>query len=140
MKNKDKIIQIVSIIAIIVIVILIIIFSLSYKINSNNNYNNKIIDRVKKNFSTSENIKYINIYDNYYILKTNDKVYVLDNKYKEVYKEELNKLASNTKNYELIYKNNKLMYENTIRSKNSVTYEYYDCKTYKKTKVLKLER
>ena len=49
-------------------------------------------------------------------------------------------LADNINNYELIYKTNKLMYENTTIKKNKVIYDYYDSKTYKKISSTTLEK
>ena len=140
MKNKKIIIRIVTIIIIIIILILIGVFSLSYRITNNNNYKEKIINNIKKNFSQTDTIEYANIYNNYYIFTTKDKIYVLDDKYKEVLKEDLNKLAKNTNNYEIIYRDKKIMYENTIRSNNKVIYEYYDSKDYKKISSTNLEQ
>ena len=139
-KNLHKNLHIIRIIVIILVIILACIFSISYKINKNNDYKNSIIKEIKNNYSLSENINYINIYGNYYIFTTNNKVYVLDNKYKEVYKEDLEKISKNTNNYNLIYRTKKLMYEKTIIKGNKLTYEYYDSKTYKKIGTTKLER
>ena len=140
MKNKQNIIKVIKICIFIAIIIVIIVLSLSYTINNNNNYKNNLIDNIKKNYTLNDNINYINFYDKYYIITTKDKVIVLDDNYKEIYKEELSKLAKNTNNYDLIYKNKKLMYENTINNKNKITYEYYDIKNYKKTSEVNLER
>ena len=140
MKDKKKNFHIVRIIVVILVFLLACIFSISYRINKNNDYKNNIINKVKNNYSLSEDIDYINIYGNYYIFTTNNKVYVLDNKYKEVYKEDLEKIAKNTNNYDLIYRTKKLMYEKTTIKDNKLTYEYYDSKTYKKIGTTNLER
>ena len=140
MKNKQNIIKVIKICIFIVIIIVIIVLSLSYTINNNNNYKNNLINNIKKNYTLNDDINYINFYDKYYIITTKDKVIVLDDNYKEIYKEELSKLAKNTNNYDLIYKNKKLMYVNTINDKNKITYEYYDIKNYKRTSEVNLER
>ena len=140
MKNKENKIKIIKILIIIIIIILACILSLSYTINSNNNYTENLIKKVKNNYKIKDNITYINTYNNYYIFTTKDKVIVLNNKYKEVFKEDLKKLKSQKDDYELIYKSGKLMYEKTIRDNNSITYEYYDINTGKKTSSIKLEK
>ena len=75
-----------------------------------------------------------------YIFTTNSNVIVLTKEYKEVLKEDINKLAKNTNNYELIYRTNKLMYEDTTVKDNKVTYDYYDANTYKKISSTTLEQ
>ena len=140
MKDSKKKISIIKIIILLLLIIFVGIFSLSYKVNNNYNYNNKLIEKIKNNYSLNDNINYINVYGNYYIITTKDKAIVLTNKYKEVYKEDISKLAKNTNNYNLIYRKNKLMYENTIYKKNGITYEYYDIKNYKRISTTNLER
>ena len=130
MKDKKKVFRIIRIIVIIVVIVLGGVFSLSYRITNNQNYKNSIINKIKKNYSISKKITYINTFENNYIFTTDDKVYVLDNRYKEIYKEDINKLAKNTSNYDLIYKSKKLMYEKTTIKGNILTYEYYDAKSY----------
>ena len=140
MKNKKNLLHILKIVLVIVIIFLIGLFSFSYRISKNNDYKNRIINNIKKNYSINQDIFYANAYGQYYIFKTSDKVYVLDNNYKEVYKEEISKLANNKNNYDLIYKEKKLLYENTIHGKNNITYEYYDIHNYKQIKTIKLEK
>ena len=139
MLKKKNIFNIIKFIIIIIIFILIAVFSLSYTINKNNNYKSNMIKKINNNYSLNDTITYINYYNDYYIITTKDKVVVLNNEYKEVAKEEINKIANNKNNYEIIYKNNKLMYENTIRKEKSITYEYYDIKTYEKKSSISLE-
>ena len=137
MKNIKKILRI----AIIVVVIILIgIFSLSYTINKNDRYKENIIKNIQNNYQVNNNITYANFYGNYYIFTTKTNVIVLTKEYQEVLKEDIKDLAENTNNYELIYKTNKLMYENTTIKKNKVIYDYYDTKTYKKISSTTLEK
>ena len=80
------------------------------------------------------------IYGNYYIFTTKNNVIVLNKEYKEILKEDIEKISKNKDNYELIYKTNKLMYEETITKENKVTYIYYDAESLKKIKETTLER
>ena len=77
---------------------------------------------------------------NYYIFTTKEKVIVLNKEFREVASEDKSQLAENKNDYQLIYKANKLMYEETILSKKAVTYKYYDSKTYKQLSKITLER
>lgn len=140
MKNLKTIKNIIKIIIIVIILILVGVFSLSYTITKNNNYKEEIMKNINTHYQTDEAITYANFYNNYYILTTKNNVVVLNNEYQEVEKQDLNKLAKNTNNYEIIYKTNKIMYENTITKKNKVTYEYYDAKTYKQLSSTTLEQ
>jgi len=126
-KAKKRIIQI---LLIIILPMIMLLSSTYYIISRNNLYQEKLTKKIKKNYKTNEIITKTTKYENNYIIITEDFVIVLDKKYKELLKEELSTLAVNPNNYELIYKNNKLMYEETILKKNNVTYKYYDAYTY----------
>lgn len=136
MKNMKHILKIVIIM---VILILVGIFSLSYTINKNQDYYNNVIEDIKNNYSIDGEITYCNVYGNYYIFTTKNSVVVLNKEYEEILKEDINKLYDNKNNYDLIYKTNKLMYENTVLKNNNVTYEYYDVSNYKKISSTTLE-
>jgi hypothetical protein len=140
MKNKRTITNIIRIVVIIIIIILVGVFSLSYTITKNDNYQEKLIKTISDNYQVNDSITYANLYNNYYVFTTKNNVIVLNKEYKEVEKKDINDLASNTNNYELVYKTKKLMYENTIIKKNKVIYEYYDAKTYKKISTTTLEK
>lgn len=129
-KNKKKIKRIRNVIIIIVLAISIFLGIVYYITSRSDNYQNRLIKEVKKHYDIDEKISLINKYENNYIIITEDKVIVLNKKYEELTKEDLEKLATNPKKYRLIYKNNKLMYEETILKKDKVTYSYYDAKTY----------
>ena len=137
MKNITTVLKI---IIIVISLIFIGVFSLSYIINNNNSYKESIITNIKNNYNVNSDITYANYYGNYYIFTTNSNVIVLTKEYKEVLKEDINKLAKNTNNYELIYRTNKLMYEDTTVKDNKVTYDYYDANTYKKISSTTLEQ
>ena len=136
----DKLKTIIKIIAVILLIILINIFSKTYIINKNKNYEESIEAIIKDNYQVNSKITYINIYGNYYIFTTKDNIIVLNKEFEEVLTEKLSALAPNTNNYEIIYRTSKLMYENTIIKNNSITYEYYDAKTYEKIKTTTLEK
>ena len=78
-----------------------------------------------------KNIKYINKYDDYYIVKDNDYIYLIDYKYNEVLKIDNKKIYDNKNNYELIYRDNTIMYMDNYIDKDSIVFNYYDIYSYK---------
>lgn len=132
--------KVLKVILIIITIIVISLLLLSYINNRNHNYLDNISKDIKKHYKIKEKITYSNIYGNYYIFTTKDKVIVLNKEYEEVLENEINILAENKNNYELIYKNSKLMYEETILKKDKLTYKYYDATSYKLIKETTMEK
>ena len=132
-----KIIKLLALVIIIILTITIIMFSL---INKNNKYLNSITKDIKSNYKLKSDITYSNKYGNYYIFTTSTKVIVLNKEFEEILSNDIDILDKNKNNYELIYKNNKLMYEETILKKSKLTYKYYDAKTYEFIKEIKMEK
>ena len=121
--------KIIKILLSILAIVIIVILYFSYITDNNNQEKEKLAKKITKNYNIEEKINYTNEYNNYYILKTDSKVIVLTNDYKEVKKEDLSKLKEISPDLEIIYKTNKLMYEKTIRNKKKITYEYFDALT-----------
>ena len=84
------------------------------------NYKNNLLDNIYKN-TKLEDINYLNKYNNYYIIKIDNKVVVLDLNYEEVYSKEIVRESD----LPLVYRRNNLYYEEKIRKKNSLKYNYY---------------
>ena len=118
-----------KIISIPLIIILLVILYISYLTNNNQNYLNNITKGIKDNYQIEDEITYSNKYNNYYIFTTKSKVIVLNNEYQEVLNESLSTIKNRTENQELIYKTNKLMFEETELKKNNLIYKYYDAST-----------
>lgn len=112
---------------ILIIFISIIFFVLSiilYPIIKNNKYYSNLINDIYNN-TKIENITYLNKDNNYYIIKSNNKVIVLDLNYDEVY---------STSNFtdndlDLTYVRNNLYYKERIRKDSKLIYKYYDIET-----------
>ena len=121
--------KILKIISIPLIIILLVILYISYLTNNNQNYLNNITKGIKDNYQIEDEITYSNMYNNYYIFTTKSKVIVLNNEYQEVLNESLSTIKNRTENQELIYKTNKLMFEETELKKNNLIYKYYDAST-----------
>jgi len=112
-------------------IILIIIISLSvllYPTIKNKNYKKNLLNIIYKNTEYRE-ITYLNKDNNYYIIKTNTKVIVLDLNYEEISSIGIDKLSQS--NLELVYRRNKLYYEEKKKEKNKVIYKFYDVETNK---------
>ena len=100
-------------ICILILIIIIPLFLIIYPITKNNKYQKDLIKDIYNNTNIKE-IKYLNKDNNYYIIKTKDKVIVLDLNYEEVYNIDLSLLQSS--NLELVYRRNNLYYEKKIRA------------------------
>lgn len=111
---------------ILILIIIIPLFLIIYPITKNNKYQKDLIEDIYNNTNIKE-INYLNKDNNYYIIKTKDKVIVLDLNYEEVYNMDLSLLQSS--NLELVYRRNNLYYEEKIREGKKITYQFYDTKT-----------
>ena len=129
-KRRRTINKIVKIVIGIFIVLLICFFSLNYTVNNNISYVNSLKNNIEDNYKLGDDIKDINVYGGYYIISTDKEVIVLDNDFEEVVKENINKLSNNIDNYYLVYRTNKLMYEETVVKGKTLTYNYYDAYSY----------
>lgn len=115
---KKKIIILIIVLLLIIISIFLIILVPPLK---NKKYQEELLDAIYKN-TKLENINYLNKDNNYYVVKIDNKVIVLDLNYEEVFSKELLK----EENLPIVYKRNNLYYEEKIRKKNSLKYNYYN--------------
>ena len=140
MKKNLNLKKYLKIIPFLIIIFIIYMIPITIINNKNNKYLDSITEEIKKNYELNGKITSFNMYGNYYILTTKKNVIVLNLEYEEILKDKLRNLSSNPKDYKLIYKNNKLMYEETILKKSKLTYKYYDAKTYEFIKEIKMEK
>lgn len=115
-----------KVISIPLILILIVILYISFLTNNNQNYLDNITKTIKENYQVDEEITYSNLYNHYYIFTTKSRVIVLNNEYQEVLNESIATIKNKEENQDLIYKTNKLMFEEVETNKNNITYKYYD--------------
>lgn len=108
------------------IIILIVILYISYLVNHNYKFLDSITQDIKDNYPINEEITYSNKYNNYYIFTTKSKVIVLNNEYEEVLNDSIAIIKNREDNQELIYKTNKLMFEEKELKNNNLIYKYYD--------------
>ncbi len=111
------------IVIIVLIIFLIIVCSLVYINNTNSTKSWEKL--IKKNYADIK-LFYVNKYDNYYIFISEKNYGVLDKKYNEILLIEKKNLCKKKKNYDIIYKNEKLMYEEEIFNKKKLIFNYYD--------------
>lgn len=121
------------------IIILVVTIYTVYLTKNNANYLDKTLRNIKDNYQINEEITYYNEYNNYYIFTTKTKVIVLNNEYEEVLNESITNIKKRKNNQALIYKTNKLMFEETILDDNNLTYKYYDASNYELVKETVLE-
>lgn len=114
---------------IITIIIIVVIFPLSvvsYPVIKNNNYKEKLLNNIYNN-TDIKNITYLNKDNNYYVIKTKDKVIVLDLNYEEKLSLNIEKVKDN--DLELVYRRNNLYYEEKIREEDKIIYKFYNALT-----------
>lgn len=139
MRKRFPVRNVVRVILIVFIILLIAFFSLNYTINNNDSYLKDLSEEIASNYKLNDNIINVNVYGGYYIVETKDEVIVLDKEYEEIFKENSSKLNDNKNNYDLVYKNNRLMYEETIVDGDTLTYYYYDAYSYEKVILIEFE-
>lgn len=114
-----------KVVIIILIMIVFLIFGIIlYPVIENNKYQDILLDNIYNNTSIKD-ITYLNKDNNYYIIKSDNKVIVLDLNYEEVYS------TSNIteSNLDLTYVRNNLYYKERIREDDKLIYKYYDIET-----------
>ena len=87
------------------------------------NYDGDLINEVS-NKTKIKDIIYVNKNNYHYVVLTNDKVYVFDDKYKLVLEKERGNINYNK--YDIVYKRNMLMYEEESMNTYYLVYSYYD--------------
>ena len=92
-------------------------------------YINDIENRIIKNTDIRD-IVYVNEYDNNYIVMNNLYLYLFNDKYEEIYKVEIEDIHKNKNGYDIVYRDNTIMYMDSYKKKNGVIFKYYDIFTY----------
>ena len=95
--------------------------------NDNKNISNlekKILDNTDVTL-----VKYINYYDEHYIVKDNDNLYLFNGEYEQILSINLSLLFSKYNNYDIVYRNKTLMFMNEYKGKEGIIFKYYDIYT-----------
>ena len=114
---KKKILISIAALLLIIMILSLVILIPTIK---NKNYEEKLLEDIYLNTSL-ENITYVNKDNNYYIIKTENNVVVLDLNFEEVYTKE----SVRESNLPLVYKRNNLYYEEKVVYNDKITYNYY---------------
>lgn len=96
-------------------------------------FDNKYISDIEKNILKNTEVKkieYVNEYDDYYLVMDSEYLYLFNSNFEEIYNVKVSLLHNNKNNYELIYRNNTVMYMDNYQSKEGVIFKYYDIYTY----------
>ena len=109
--------------------ILILLFIFISIIVFNNKKNTDVLKkRVVENTDITL-ITYINYYDNHYIVRDNENLYLFDNEYNEILSINLSLLFNKYENYDIVYRNKTLMYMEEYKDKKGIIFKYYDIYT-----------
>ena len=117
-----------KIIIIFIVVVIIIFVRLGMTVNANSKYDNSLVNEITSNYSDVD-VNYVNKYNSYLIFTTDDSLIVLDKDYKEIFKEDMQKIYKMDGDYDILYKQNKVMFEKSKIEDRVLTYTYYDIYT-----------
>lgn len=122
---------------IIIFISLVLIFFLSviFIVYNNNKYENNILNEVRDKYS--KDVSYVNKYLDNYVVKTKDKVVVLNSKYEEVTSMNISDLYESS--YDLVYRKNVIMYEKVDVDGINIIYTYYDVKSGEEIEKVEIE-
>lgn len=111
---------------VLIIIIIVPLFIVIYPVMQNNNYEKNMLGDIYNNTNIKD-ITYLNKDNNYYVLKTKEKVLVLDLNYEEVLSIDANNIEESS--LELVYRRNNLYYEEKVKDGSKITYNFYNVKT-----------
>ena len=118
-----------KLIMIFIILILSLFISVYVMVFLDNNSVHMIEKEILENTDITD-IKYVNNYDDYYIVLDDENLYLLDDSYKQIYKTSSDLINDNKNGYDLIYKNNTIMYMDNYIDDNKLILKYYDLYSY----------
>ena len=118
-----------KLVGIFIAIIILLFISICVIVWIDKNKINDIKGNILKN-TDIEDIIYINKYDNYYIVRNREYIYLLDYNYEEILDIDVDLLHDNKDNYDLIYRDNMIMYMDSYKSKEGVIFKYYDIYSY----------
>ena len=127
-----------KLIIIIILFAFIFLFFVVSSIYQNDKYQNDIYGEIVSNYKIDEDIVYFNKSNIFYIVKTESKIIVLDNNFDNVYEIECSKILPQD-NYEIVYKDNTIIYEEIKRYENKIVYNYYSVLEDKLLDVIEIE-
>ena len=117
---KRKILYLVGIILFILILVFI---SIIYPVMRNEDYNKKLFDDVYNN-SNIKNINYVNKSNNYYIVKNDKEIVVMDLNYDKINSVNVSDIYDSDLN--IVYRRGNIYYEEKVNDKDKLIYKYYN--------------
>ena len=110
-------------------IILVIFISIYIMICNDNKSINNIEKYIIKN-SDINDIEYVNIYGDSYIVMDKKYLYLFNDKYEEIDRVDVKNIYDNKKNYDIVYRDNLFMYMDSYNDKDGVIFKYYDILNY----------
>ena len=117
---KRKILYLVGIILFILILVFI---SIIYPVMRNGDYNKKLFDDVYSN-SNIKNINYVNKSNNYYIVKNDKEIVVMDLNYDKINSVNVSDIYDS--DLDIVYRRGNIYYEEKVNDKDKLIYKYYN--------------
>lgn len=117
---KRKILYLVGIILFILILVFI---SIIYPVMRNEDYNKKLFDDVYNN-SNIKNINYVNKSNNYYIVKNDKEIVVMDLNYDKINSVNISDIYDS--DLDIVYRRGNIYYEEKVNDKDKLIYKYYN--------------
>lgn len=117
---KRKILYLVGIILFILILVFI---SIIYPVMRNEDYNKKLFDDVYSN-SNIKNINYVNKSNNYYIVKNDKEIVVMDLNYDKINSVNVSDIYDS--DLDIVYRRGNIYYEEKVNDKDKLIYKYYN--------------
>lgn len=94
---------------------------------------NRYFDKIEKIIEEEckiDNIIYINKYNDYYIVKDKEYLYLINSEYRIISEIDNNLLYENKENYDIIYDDEVFMYMDDEYIDGEIIYRYYDIYSY----------
>ena len=118
-----------KIVMIFIVVIIILFISMCIMVNIDNKYFNGLKKEISENTDITD-IVYVNKYNDHYIVKDNEYIYLFNSNYEEITRIKLSLLYDNKKKYDIVYRDKTIMYMDNFKNKEGIIYRYYDIYTY----------
>ena len=117
------------IVKIFVSIIIFLFIMIMFMIGNDNRYYDKIKKIIEEECKI-DNIIYINKYNDYYIVKDKEYLYLINSEYRIISEIDNNLLYENKGNYDIIYDDDVFMYMDDEYIDDGVIYRYYDIYSY----------
>lgn len=117
------------IVKIFVSIIIFLFIMIIFMIGNDNKYYDKIKKIIEEECKIDD-IIYINKYNDYYIVKDKEYLYLINSEYRIISEIDNNLLYENKENYDIIYDDEVFMYMDDEYIDDGVIYRYYDIYSY----------